>query len=66
MTDWSVESPHVQAIGRQLAFLQPDIIALNGIPFTNTYQMPDIVAAFLPGDTLATNSGTDGHILAAS
>ena len=62
VTNWSTNSSHVQAIGRQLQFLQPDIITFQEIPFTNTYQMPDFVAAFLPGYFLATNSATDGEI----
>jgi endonuclease/exonuclease/phosphatase family metal-dependent hydrolase len=61
-TNWSTNAPQVQAIGRQLMFLQPDIITFNEIPYTNTYQMASWVTAFLPGYFLATNSGTDGSI----
>jgi endonuclease/exonuclease/phosphatase family metal-dependent hydrolase len=43
-------------------YLNPDIIALNEIPNTNTYQMANWVEAFLPGYYLATNSATDGFI----
>lgn len=60
--DWSTNSPQVQAIGRQLHYLQPDIVAFQEIPFTNTWQMPGLMAAYLPGYELATNSGTDGFI----
>ncbi|MBE0543408.1 MAG: immunoglobulin domain-containing protein, partial [Verrucomicrobia bacterium] len=60
--DWSTNSPQVQAIGRQLQYLQPDIVTFQEIPFTNTWQMPGLVAAYLPGYELATNSGTDGFI----
>lgn len=60
--DWSTNSPQVQAIGRELMYLNPDIIALNEIPYTNTYQMANWVKAFLPGYYLATNSATDGYI----
>jgi len=60
--DWSTNSPQVQAIGRQVSYLNPDIITFQEIPFTNTYQMVDFVAAYLPGYLLATNSGTDGYI----
>ena len=62
VTDWSVDVPQVQAIGRQLAFLQPDIIALNEIPQREVYQMTNFVAAYLPDYSLATNSGTDSFI----
>lgn len=61
-TNWSTNAPQVQAIGRQLMFLKPDVITFNEIPFTNTYQMGNWVTAFLPGYFLATNSGTDGSI----
>ena len=61
-TNWSTNAPQVQAIGRQVAFLQPDIITFNEIPRTNTWQMANFVAAFLPGYFLATNSGSDGFI----
>ncbi len=60
--DWSTNSPQVQAIGRQMQYLQPDIITFQEIPFTNTWQMVNFVAAYLPGYHLATNSGTDGYI----
>jgi endonuclease/exonuclease/phosphatase family metal-dependent hydrolase len=64
-TDWSTNSPQVQAIGRQMQYLQPDIITFVEIPYTNTWQMANFVAAFLPGYSLATNSGTDGSIRSA-
>jgi endonuclease/exonuclease/phosphatase family metal-dependent hydrolase len=62
VADWSTNSAQVQAIGREVSYLQPDIITFQEIPFTNTWQMPNFVAAFLPGYHLATNSGTDGYI----
>ncbi len=60
--DWSTNSAQVQALGRQLQHLQPDIVTFQEIPYTNTWQMPGFVAAYLPGYALATNSGTDGFI----
>ena len=62
VADWSTNSAQVQAIGREVSYLQPDIIMFQEIPYTNTWQMPSFVAAFLPGYHLATNSGTDGYI----
>lgn len=61
-TNWSTNTPQAQAIGRELAYLQPDIITFNEIPYNYTWQMTNWVAAFLPGYNLATNSGTDGFI----
>lgn len=60
--DWSTNTAQVQAIGRQLSYLHPDVITFNEIPYTNTWQMTNWVTAFLPGYYLATNSGTDGYI----
>jgi endonuclease/exonuclease/phosphatase family metal-dependent hydrolase len=62
VADWSTNAAQVQAIGREVSYLQPDIIAFQEIPFTNTWQVPNFVAAFLPGYFMATNSGTDGYI----
>jgi len=55
---------HVQAIGRQMQYLNPDIITFNEIPVTNncTAQMADFVTAFRPGYYLVTNSMDDGFI----
>ena len=64
-TNWSTNAPQVQAIGRTLAFLQPDVVTFNEIPRTNTWQMANFAAAYLPGYFLATNSGTDGFIRSA-
>ena len=60
--DWSTNSLQVQAIGREVGYLQPDIITFNEIPYTNTWQMANFIAAYLPGYFLATNSATDGYI----
>ncbi len=61
-TNWSTNSPQVRAIGRQLNYLQPDVITFNEIPHPLTWEMVNFVSAFLPGYHLATNSGTDGYI----
>ena len=61
-TNWSTNTPQAQAIGRELLYLNPDIITFQEIPFTNTWQMPNWVTAFMPGYFLATNSGTDGYL----
>ena len=64
IADWSTNSPQVQALGRQVQFLDPDIITFQEIPVTNSgwTQMTNFVAAFRPGFFLATNSGTDNFI----
>ncbi|MBI5388174.1 MAG: endonuclease/exonuclease/phosphatase family protein [Verrucomicrobia bacterium] len=65
VADWSTNSPKVQAIGREVRYLQPDVLALQEVPFTNTWQMANFVTAFFPGFFLATNSGTDGYVRSA-
>lgn len=62
VADWSTNSAQVQAIGREILYLDPDIITFNEIPHTNVWQMANWVTAFMPGFQLATNSGTDGFI----
>jgi endonuclease/exonuclease/phosphatase family metal-dependent hydrolase len=64
LTNWSTNMWHVQAIGRQMQYLNPDIITFNEIPVTNdcTAQMADFVSAFRPGYYLVTNSMDDGYI----
>jgi endonuclease/exonuclease/phosphatase family metal-dependent hydrolase len=64
LTNWSTNMWHVQAIGRQMQYLDPDIITFNEIPVTNncTAQMVDFVTAFRPGYYLVTNSMDDGFI----
>ena len=64
LTNWSTNLWHVQAIGRQMQYLNPDIITFNEIPVTNncTAQMADFVTAFRPGYYLVTNSTDDGFI----
>ena len=61
-TDWSTNAPQVQAIGRELMFLNPDIITFNEIPSPFLFQMTNWVTAFLPGYFLATNSFGDTFI----
>ena len=62
VSDFSTNSAQVQAIGRQLAHLQPDIVTLNEIPHGQTWQITNLVNHYLPGYFWATNSGTDGTI----
>jgi len=64
LTNWGTNTQHVLAIGRQVQFLNPDIITFNEIPVTNncTAQMADFVTAFRPGYYLVTNSMDDGYI----
>jgi len=59
-TNWPPSNPQVQAIGRQLAYLAPDVVTLQEVPDSGLFNMPGIVAAYLPGCFLATNRVSDG------
>jgi endonuclease/exonuclease/phosphatase family metal-dependent hydrolase len=62
--NWTTNTSHVRAIGRQVQFLDPDILTFQEIPVTNngTAQMANFVTAFRPGFHLATNSTDDLYI----
>jgi len=62
VADWSTNTAQAQAIGRELVFLNPDIVTFNEIPTNGVALMPDWMNAFLPGYSLATNSTSDGYI----
>ncbi|MDB6029277.1 MAG: endonuclease [Verrucomicrobiales bacterium] len=64
-TNWTTNAPQVQAIGRQVMYVQPDVITFNEIPNDLWYEMTNFVKAFLPSYALAINSGTDGFIRSA-
>lgn len=59
-TNWTPADPQVQAIGRQLTYLNPDVVTLQEIPNLGLDQMPAIIDAYLPGYYLATNRISDG------
>ena len=62
LTNWSVDMPQVQAVGRILRHLQPDVVALQELPNENRgYANLDAFAqTYLPGFTNFYSSGTDG------
>lgn len=64
-TDWTTNAAQVQAIARQLQYLQPDIITFNEIPWDLKYEMTNFISVFLPGYKLAVSTGTDGAICSA-
>ena len=59
-SDWSTNAAQVQAIARQLKYLNPDIIALNEIPNGLRYEMTNWMIAFFPTYQLTVSPGTDG------
>ena len=63
--DWSTNSPQVQAIGRELTYLNPDIITFNEIPDNMKDEMTNWANGFLQGYTVVVSPGTDGFIHSA-
>jgi endonuclease/exonuclease/phosphatase family metal-dependent hydrolase len=61
-SNWNISLPQVAAQGREVMYLQPDIITFVEIPQPYTYQTTNFVNAFLPGYYAATNSRGDGFI----
>ena len=59
-SDWSTNAAQVQAIARQLRYLNPDIITLNEIPNGLRHEMTNWMTAFFPTHQLALSPGTDG------
>jgi endonuclease/exonuclease/phosphatase family metal-dependent hydrolase len=64
-TNWSTNSVQVQAIARQLQYLQPDVVTFNEIPVDYAYELTNWISAFLPAYKLAVSSGNDGSICSA-
>ena len=61
-SDWSTNAAQVQAIARELQYLNPDLILLNEIPNGFRYEMTNWMIAFFPTYQLAVSPGTDGSI----
>lgn len=61
--DWSTNSAQVQAIGRVLRHLDPDVATFQEVPFQFRDRMPGLVAVWLPGHFYVQNSGTDGVLM---
>jgi len=61
-SDWSTNAPQVQAIARQLNYLNPDVISVNEIPNGLRYEMTNWMMAFFPDYQLSISAGTDGAI----
>ena len=58
--DWSTNAAQVQAIARELLYLNPDIVLLNEIPNGFKYEMTNWMIAFFPTYQLSISLGTDG------
>jgi endonuclease/exonuclease/phosphatase family metal-dependent hydrolase len=64
-TNWTTNSLQVQALTRQLQYLQPDVVTFNEIPVDHAYEMTNWISTFLPAYNLAVSSGNDGSICSA-
>jgi len=61
-SDWSTNALQVQAIARELQYLDADIVAMNEIPNGLRFEMTNWMTAFFPNYSLAISPGTDGAI----
>ncbi len=59
-TGWTLTSPNVQAIGRQLSYLQPDVVGFQEVPEDFRLQMTNFIGTYLPGYFVAVGSSTGG------
>ncbi len=59
-SDWTTNAAQVQAIARQLQYLDPDVITLNEIPSGFLHEMTNWMIAFFPSHHLAISPGGDG------
>src|SRR5205823_1561294 len=62
VSDWTTNSPQVQAIGREVMYLNADILTFNEIPNPYYYEMTNFVKAFLPGYFLSVSPSSDGAL----
>ena len=62
-TNWTTDGPQLQAIGRELSYLNPDIISFNEIPYAKTYEMTNFINLYLPGYFMVTNSGVAADVI---
>lgn len=62
---WTTNAPELQAAGRIVGYLQPDVLTFQEIPFSSSFQLTNFVKAFLPGYAVVYNSGTDGFLRSA-
>jgi hypothetical protein len=63
--NWNTNAAQVQAIGRQILYLNPDVIAFNEIPVNQTYYMTNWSRSFLSNYNLVISPGNDGFIRSA-
>ncbi len=57
---WTLSSTNVQAVGRELGYLQPDIVGFQEVPEDFRLQMTNFIGTCLPGYFVAIGSGTGG------
>ena len=62
---WNTNAPELQAAGRILHLLEPDVITLQEIPYSRRSELTNFIRAFLPTHTAVYNSGTDGYLCSA-
>jgi endonuclease/exonuclease/phosphatase family metal-dependent hydrolase len=61
-TNWTTNSLQIQALGRELVYLNPDIITFNEVPYSGTTNMTNIVTTYLPGYHVVVSPKGDNFI----
>src|SRR5438034_2700301 len=61
-TNFTTNGPQLQAIGRELQYLNPDVITFNEIQHSSLSSMTNFVLTYLPGYNLRISPNTDGFI----
>ena len=59
-TNWSLTATNVAAVGRELSYLQPDVVGFQEIPETFYPQMTNFINTWLPGHQFVIGQRTDG------
>jgi endonuclease/exonuclease/phosphatase family metal-dependent hydrolase len=57
--DWTTNATQVAAIGREIRYLQPDVITFNEIPVAFAYEMTNWAKDFLSGYNVSVSAGHD-------
>lgn len=61
-TNFTTNGPQLQAIGRELQYLNPDVITFNEIQHSSLSDMTNFALTYLPGYNLVISPSSDGFI----
>src|SRR5207249_2434471 len=61
-TNFTTNGPQLQALGRELQYLNPDVITFNEIQHSSLSDMTNFVLTYLPGYNLVISPSSDNFI----